>query len=77
MVNSLVGIVQEVRSRRILRQMQFLHMSEAIALREGKEVTLLSTSWWRGDLVCFQKAGDQIYADGVLLEGELKSMSRN
>ena len=37
-VNSLVGIVQEVRSRRILRQMQFPHMSEAIALREGKEV---------------------------------------
>ena len=38
-VNSLVGIVQEVRSRRILRQMQFLHISEAIVLREGKEET--------------------------------------
>ena len=70
-VNSLVGIVQEVRSRRILRQMQFLHMSEAIALREGKEVTLPIDQLVEGDLVCFQ-AGDQIYADGVLLEGELK-----
>ena len=39
-VNSLVGIVQEVRSRRILRQMQFLHISEAIVLREGKEVEI-------------------------------------
>ena len=70
-VNSLVGIVQEVRSRRILRQMQFLHMSEAIALREGKEVALPIDQLVEGDLVRFQ-AGDQIYADGVMLEGELK-----
>ena len=70
-VNSLVGIVQEVRSRRILRQMQFLHMSEAIVLREGKEVALPIDQLVEGDLVRFQ-AGDQIYADGVLLEGDLK-----
>ena len=70
-VNSLVGIVQEVRSRRILRQMQFLHMSEAIVLREGKEVALPIDQLVEGDLVRFQ-AGDQIYADGVLLDGELK-----
>ena len=70
-VNSLVGIVQEVRSRRILRQMQFLHMSEAIALREGKEIALPIDQLVEGDLVRFQ-AGDQIYADGVLLEGDLK-----
>ena len=44
-VNSLVGIVQEVRSRRILRQMQFLHMSEAIVLREGKKSLYRSISW--------------------------------
>ena len=70
-VNSLVGIVQEVRSRRILRQMQFLHMSEAVAIREGKEIALPIDQLVEGDLVRFQ-AGDQIYADGVLLEGDLK-----
>ena len=52
-VNSLVGIVQEVRSRRILRQMQFLHMSEAIVLREGKEVALPIDQLVEGDLVRF------------------------
>ena len=51
--------------------MQFLHMSEAIVLREGKEVALPIDQLVEGDLVRFQ-AGDQIYADGVLLEGELK-----
>ena len=51
--------------------MQFLHMSEAIVLREGKEVTLPIDQLVEGDLVRFQ-AGDQIYADGVLLEGDLK-----
>ena len=46
--------------------MQFLHMSEAIVLREGKEVALPIDQLVEGDLVRFQ-AGDQIYADGVLL----------
>ena len=63
--------MQEVRSRRILRQMQFLHIGEAVVFREGKEVALPIDQLVEGDLVRFQ-AGDQIYADGVLLEGELK-----
>ena len=54
-VNSLVGIVQEVRSRRILRQMQFLHMSEAIVLREREKKSLyLSISWWRASWFTFK-----------------------
>ena len=74
-VNSLVGIVQEVRSRRILRQMQFLHMSErTIASRRQSRSPI--DQLVEGDLVRFQ-AGDQIYADGVLLEGELRSMNLN
>ena len=47
-------------------------MSEAIVLREGKEVALPIDQLVEGDLVRFQ-AGDQIYADGVLLEGRAKS----
>ena len=42
---------------------------EAIALHEGKEVALPIDQLVEGDLVRF---GDLIYADGVLLEGELK-----
>ena len=61
-VNSLVGIVQEVRSRRILRQMQFLHMSEAIVLREGKDLTIVANGLC---VAASLEAAEKLAADGI------------
>ena len=39
-INSLIGIVQELRARKILSNMQLLHHYTAIAVRDGKEIQL-------------------------------------
>ncbi|VUX02235.1 putative cation-transporting ATPase F [Streptococcus constellatus] len=70
-INSLIGIVQELRARKTLSKMQLLHHNIAIAIRDGKEVQLDTKDLVQDDLVLFS-AGDQIYADARLVSGDLK-----
>lgn len=70
-INSLIGIVQELRARKILSKMQLLHHNTAIAIRDGREVQLDTKDLVQDDLVLFF-AGDQIYADACLVSGGLR-----
>lgn len=70
-INSLIGIVQELRARKILSNMQLLHHYTAIAVRDGKEIQLETKDLVQDDIVLFS-AGDQIYADAKIVSGELK-----
>ena len=70
-INSLVGIVQELRARKILSNMQLLHHYTAIAVRDGKEIQLETKDLVQDDIVLFS-TGDQIYADAKIVSGELK-----
>ena len=70
-INSLIGIVQELRARKILSKMQLLHHNTAIAMRDGREVQLDTKDLVQDDLVLFS-AGDQIYADACLVSGGLR-----
>lgn len=70
-INSLIGIVQELRARKILSKMQLLHHNTAIAMRDGREVQLDTKDLVQDDLVLFS-AGDQIYADAYLVSGGLR-----
>ncbi|WP_343093806.1 HAD-IC family P-type ATPase [Streptococcus australis] len=69
-VNSLIGIVQELRSRRILNKMRLLQVEKARVIREGERLDLPVDQVVEGDVVLFQ-AGDQIYADAKVLDGSI------
>ncbi len=68
-------IVQEVRSRQILRQMQFLHIKSDDRSSRRKRSHALPIDQLVGRSGSLSSL--EVYADGVLLEGDLKSMSRN
>ncbi|MBP2621665.1 HAD-IC family P-type ATPase [Streptococcus panodentis] len=69
--NALIGIVQELRARKVLNQMHLLHTLSAKVLRDGREQVLPVEELVQDDVVVFA-AGDQIYADGFLLSGSIR-----
>ena len=66
--NTLIGIVQELRAKRVLDKMSLLHEAHAVALRDGAEQRLPASELVQGDVVILS-AGDQIPADATVLQG--------
>lgn len=66
--NTLIGIFQELRAKRILDKMSLLHAPHAVALRDGLECQLAAGELVQGDVVILA-AGDQIPADATVLAG--------
>ncbi len=66
--NTLIGIVQELRSKKVLDRLNVLHAPTALVLRERKEQRIPAAELVRDDLVLF-KAGDQIPADAEVVSG--------
>lgn len=69
--NTLIGIFQELRAKRILDKMSLLHAPHAVALRDGAEQKLAANDLVRGDIVVLS-AGDQIPADATVLQGSVQ-----
>ena len=69
--NTLIGIIQEVRAKKVLDEMTMLNAPKARVLREGAESVINAEALVIDDLVRF-KAGNQIPADGVVVEGEVR-----
>lgn len=67
-INLLVGIVQEVRSRNILRKMDLLDKASVSVVREG-QIKKISSSELVQDDVIVLLTGMQIPADAVLISG--------
>ncbi len=70
-INSVTGIVQELRSKRTLDKLTILTTPKGTVLRDGKEVTMDVHELVLDDVVVFH-AGEQIYADAVVLDGGCK-----
>ena len=68
-LNTLVGIVQEVRAKRTLDHLVLLTTTKIPVLREGGQVLLVSTEIVRGDVVGLL-SGSQIVADGPVLNSD-------
>ena len=66
--NLLIGIVQEIRAKKVLDELTMLHAPNALAIREGKQAEIPVEELVLDDIVLF-RAGDQICADAVVLEG--------
>lgn len=69
--NTLIGIVQEIRSKKVLDKLTVLNAPKAQVLREGALHTIQSEDLVLDDVVRWE-AGNQICADAVVLEGEVQ-----
>lgn len=69
--NVLIGIFQEIRSKKVLEKMNMLNAPQSVAVRDGREITVMSEELVLDDIVIFA-AGNQICADAIVTEGEIK-----
>lgn len=69
--NTLIGIVQQIRSKRTLDKLNMLNSPKARLVRDGKIVTLPAESAVLDDIAVFY-AGNQIYADAIIMSGEVQ-----
>ncbi|MCI8639498.1 MAG: cation-translocating P-type ATPase [Coprococcus sp.] len=69
--NTMIGIVQEVRSKRALEKLTMLNAPQAEVVREGKVWEINAEELVIDDIVVF-RAGNQICADAVVEEGEVQ-----
>ena len=67
--NCVIGIIQEVRSRRALAKLTFVSAQNATVIRDRKRITIPATKTVLDDIVIFS-AGNQIYADAIVVSGE-------
>ncbi|MBR4555532.1 MAG: HAD-IC family P-type ATPase, partial [Ruminococcus sp.] len=71
-VNTLIGIVQELRSKSLLDKLTVLNSPTAKVIRDGVEQSIASELLVADDIVIF-RAGDQIPADAVVVEGKVSA----
>ena len=70
-VNSVIGIVQELKSKRTLDKLTILTAPKGTVLRDGTETQMDVHELVLDDVVIF-RAGEQIYADAVVIDGNCK-----
>lgn len=68
-INTLIGIIQEIRAKNVLAKLNMLNAPHASAVRGGRVTQTASEELVIDDIVIF-KAGDQICADAVVADGE-------
>lgn len=68
--NVVIGIFQQIRSKRVLDRLSLLDKSVYTVIRDGAEIKLPSDKLVQGDLIVL-KGGQQIPADAVVEEGFL------
>ena len=66
--NMLIGIVQEIRAKKVLDELTMLNAPKALVIRDGKQEEINAEELVLDDIVLF-RAGDQICADAVVQQG--------
>lgn len=69
LANTLTGIIQELRAKRVLDKINLLNAPKARVVRDGKTREVLTEDLVLGDVIKLG-AGDQIPADARVLDGE-------
>ena len=69
--NTLIGIIQELRAKKVLDKMSLLNAPHAIVIRDGEQKKILSERLVKDDVILLT-AGTQICADAVVLEGTIQ-----
>ena len=69
--NTLVGIIQEIRSKRTLDKLRLLKMPKVHAIREGVEQEVPTSKLVLDDVIVL-RAGNQIPADAQVVDGSIQ-----
>lgn len=69
--NTLIGIIQELRAKKIVDNLTMLNVPKVSVVREGKEISLPPEELVLDDIVIF-RAGNQICADAIVCAGEVQ-----
>lgn len=69
--NTLIGIIQEVRSKKVLDDLNMLNSPKVTVIRGGQQMVIPSDQAVLDDVAIF-KAGNQICADAIVLDGEVQ-----
>lgn len=70
LANILIGIIQELRAKQVLDKLTMIHIPCSLAIRNGQQIEVPIHELVKEDVVFF-KAGNQIPADCILLQGEV------
>jgi cation-transporting ATPase E len=70
-INSTIGIIQELRSKRALSRLKFVAAPHANLVRDGQTLKIPAEDAVLDDIAIFTP-GNQIYADAVVLTGECR-----
>ncbi len=70
-INTVIGIIQEIRAKKTLDKLAILTASKSKVIRDGQEVEISTEELVLGDTVLL-KTGDQVPADAKLQEGSLE-----
>ena len=71
LANTVIGILQEIRSKQVLDKLKLLKMPKVHVIRDGKETTCQLEELVLGDVVILN-AGSQIPADAEVVEGTIQ-----
>ena len=69
-LNTLIGIIQEIRSKRVLDKLSIMNAPKVRVLRDGQISIIECEKLVVDDIVIFD-AGNQICADGIVVDGEV------
>lgn len=69
--NILIGIIQEIRSKRVLDKLTVLNAPKSSVIRDGACIQVRSETLVQGD-VCIFNAGNQVCADALIAEGRVR-----
>lgn len=67
--NTIIGIVQQLRAKKVLDKLALLDVSEYTAIRDGHDTRVASDALVLGDCIRLE-SGQQIPADAVVVSGE-------
>ena len=70
-INTVIGIIQEIRAKKTLDKLAILTENKAVVLREGQKWSVPTDQIVLDDIL-FLKNGDQIPADAKVLEGSIE-----
>lgn len=68
--NILIGIVQEIRAKKVLDRLSVLNSPTALVIRDGQQTEIPAEELVLDDIVIF-RAGNQICADAIVVDGEV------
>lgn len=69
--NAVIGVIQEIRSKKVLDNLALLNQAKARVLRNGKKEEIPIEDIVENDIYILQ-TGDQVCVDGICVEGKIE-----